>query len=205
MSRPKNGTKPRTVEVYHGKREMSFVTSLGVTVHVSPLPPLLPDVVRNMVEEDWAIANKPMPSKPTYTTTNVAGDEQVHEHDEKSLTTEEDKQAWAVYQATQTRFDEEVMTRTFEEHARNGIRFEIDPAWPNRYKRLRPPKDDEAELRWFYTRVAVIGSREDVLQIMTIASRLTGVDEQLINAAEATFRGAVEETHAAPEPAEQAG
>lgn len=214
MTRPKNGKTVKehiaekavgVVNIYHGRREMSFTTSLGVLVWVSPLPPLLPDVIRSNKEAEWLEQGRELPEKPTYTTKNVAGDEQTHEHDEQSLTTPEDKAAWATWQATKKAFDEAVMTATFEEHARNGIRFEINPEWVNRYKRLRPPVNDEAELRWFYTRLAVIGSRDDVLQIMTIASRLTGVDDKLIAAAEGTFRSHVEKADAPEQAEKQAG
>lgn len=197
----KNGSKPKTTYTTNGRREKEFTTSLGVQVWVGPMPPMLPQLAEAAIATEWEEKGKPLPVKPTYETTNVAGDKETHEHDEKSLTTDEEKAAWAAWLKLRQAFDNAVVNLTFEECVRNCLRFDVDPSWPSRYKRLRPPADP-VDLKDFYARAAVIGSREDVEEIMRISAELTGVDVRLMQAAEDSFPGDVEEEHAAAEPAD---
>lgn len=181
------------ISEYHGKRERSYVTTLGVAVMISALPPLLPKLIQELVEQEWRDAGKALPTPPTYTVKNVAGDVEVHLHEvsadgkQTTLQTDEDRAAWQTYRDRRQTLAAEVTNRTFEEVAHLCLRFDIDPAWANRYARLHPPTSDPDALQWFYTRAAVIGSGDDVKAIMAIASELTGVDARLIQAVEDSF------------------
>lgn len=206
MTRNRNGKKPPETIVTNadGVREKLFTTSLGVVVHVRAMPPLLPEIAQATIEQEWAEAGKALPKVPTYTTRNVAGDEETHEHDEASLTTDEEKAEWARYKATLKAFDGDVSALTFDEVVRNYIRFAVDPSWKVRFKRLRPP-EDPVELMDFYARVAVIGNKDDVTSIMRISAELTGVNARLMQAAGDSFPDNVEEPDTTGEVEKQGG
>src|SRR6185503_14457768 len=188
-----NGKKPpQAVVVTNGRREQSFTTSLGVEVWIGPMPPMMPELAKAAIEAEWEEAGKPLPVKPTYKTTNVAGDEEEHEHDEKSLTTPDEKAAWAEWKKHSKEFENAILNLSFEQVVRNCLRFSVDPSWPARFKRLRPPTDP-VDLMDFYARAAVIGGKHDVEEIMRISAEMTGVDARLMQAAEDSFRDDLEE------------
>lgn len=177
-----------------GRVERSFTTSLGVQVWIGPMPPMMPILAEKAVRAEWVERGKALPVKPTYET-DVMGEKQIHEHDETTLDTPEEKATWAEYQRLLGELNSEVVNLTFEECVRNCMRFDIQPHWPQMYKRLRPPSDPIEQMD-FYARAAVIGSRDDVETIMRIASELTGVDARLLSAVEDSFPDNVEKAHA---------
>lgn len=72
--------------------EMTFTTPSGRELTLRP-------VGRRYVQQ---ILSKPeMPKKPTYEAVTVSGHVEIHEHDEKSLETDEEKAAWLDYQTAQ--------------------------------------------------------------------------------------------------------
>lgn len=194
---PANGTTKKLSPVTHqvsGRVERSFTTSLGVQVWIGPMPPMMPILAEKAVRAEWEERGKALPVKPVYET-DVMGEKQIHEHDETTLDTPEEKAAWAEYQRLLSELNNEIVNLTFEECVRNCMRFDIQPHWAQMYKRLRPPSDPIEQMD-FYARAAVIGSKDDVETIMQIASELTGVDARLLSAVEDSFPDKVEKAHA---------
>lgn len=195
----KNGHKNKVITTNtEGVREREHVTTRGVTIWIRSMPPMLPELLNSAIRSEWEEMGKVLPTKPTYEVEVAGGGKETHEHDEKSVKeTPGAEVVWEAWEKAELEFSNAVNNALFEELVRNSIRFEIDPSWPKRFKRLRPPADP-IEAQDFYARATVIGGREDVEAIMRIASELTGVDARLQSAAEDSFPDNVEERDSAP-------
>ena len=135
------------------------------------------------------------PVKPTYAVTTASGDVETYDHDEKSLSTDEDKAAWTKYKSESARADAELTQMILRTVLIYGVEI-IDRTpmikWENRYKLIGMPIPDNDEERDFLYKETCISCQEDIEQIMSIAMELTGVTAEAIEASKSTFQGSME-------------
>lgn len=185
-------------------------TSRGTRGVCKPIAMMIESQESNIRESvDW-------PEIPTYTFTDVAGTEIERQHTQGTIedpaTSEEDRVAWADYllaqQAAQAEFDERRNNGLLRLLAFEG--FEVldgaDDGWERRhelYGMVVPTDEFEKTIHYFQTEV--IGTQDDVFNIMLGIYRASGYDEEVMAKVEAGFRAEVGQTGEAgagnaPEP-----
>lgn len=99
--RPTQGTPPDEMRLPHetpgamkANNDGTWTGPLpsGGHITVRPVSPLLMQEINRKMEASE-------PPKPTYEVKTAAGDVEIHDHNEKSLATDEEKAAWVAYQA----------------------------------------------------------------------------------------------------------
>jgi hypothetical protein len=189
--RQKQKTKPW--RVVDGNKVL-VTTSRGVTVECLPIASTIEtheENIRGSIE--W-------PDHPVRIITDVAGSEKEKllstEYIKSGYATEEETEAWEAYQVEQIRaqaeFDERYQIGVTRLLAVEGIELvDVDEdAWIKRHKWLNmtvPDDPDERALHFF--RTEILGNIEDdFAAIMAGITLASGGDEELIRAAEASFR-----------------
>ncbi len=127
---------------------------------------------------------------PTYTVATASGEQEVHEHNATTLTTDEEKAAWAAYQKTQTAYYHEINGRVIRMVLARCVIFDMpaDSTWANNQALLGIPVPASGEARRLhYLETEVIGCQADVDTIWELAQLASGVTKAAITAAEATF------------------
>ena len=124
--------------------DMTFTTPSGQELTLLP-------VGRRFVQQ---ILSKPeMPKKPTYEAKTVSGHVEVHEHDEKSVETDEEKAEWLDYQIAQKEVMDERLSNLTMFLLIEGVADDPPPLdeWSVNLKRwgLEVP-DDSEELKAFW-------------------------------------------------------
>ena len=164
-----------------------FVTKDGNRIPLRRVAPILVEKVRQSVV---------IPTPPTYEVEVVGGDKEFHVHDATTLETDEDKQAWAEYQtalaAANTDMVERILRLLFvratgdvvpagdgwvEEQTYFGIAVPVDPM----------------ERKIHYIQTELLTHSDDISAFMLAAMGLVGVGNEVIRAAEETFRNPVRE------------
>jgi len=179
----------------------TFTTSTGVELILKPISPLLAGKVRTSVI--W-------PEKPTYQAKTVSGEIEEHPHDETTLETDEDKAAWLKYLLATAQAEGELNERISKMLFKRGID----------YKTLKLPKneswiaeqedmgitvpDDPLQRKMHYVETELLASKEEIKSLILRLMAMSGVDEEVIAAAERSFRGEVE-GEAAGEPEDLEG
>lgn len=190
-------SKPVAVSVKTDKESAGiFVNAAGHNFPIRGLSPMLPDLIRQGLEEEWKKTEE-LPSKPTYTVPTITGEPEVHEHNEGSLQTDEDKAAWEKYVLKRDEFDKKLNERVMKAVFLRGVMLTIPDieAWISEMKAMGiSVPEDAAERRYLYVRTEVIQSVEDVGNLMIAVLRLSGtINEEAVAAAEAAFRSATQE------------
>lgn len=161
----------------------TFVTSGGVTLTLKAVPPMLVDRVRNSV--------KP-PEPPTYEAKTVAGDVEIHVHDETTLTTDEEKAAWAKYQMDLAAYSSEMSDRMSRVLLHRGIEFDYDPEgeWADdqRFLDIEIP-DDPRDRRLHYLMTEIFLTTDDLTEVLLQILQMTGITEKVMADVRASFRG----------------
>jgi len=182
----KDYVKKKDLVKEKNKREREFVTSGGITFLLHGLPPLLIPELTGSIQ---------YPVKPTYSVTTASGDTEIYEHDEKSLSTDEDKAAWNKYTKDLAKADAELTQMILKTTLIYGVKIidrEPMKQWEERRALIGmlPAKSDE-ERDLAYKQIC-IGCQDDIAQILEIAMELTGVTAEAIEAAKSTFQGSLE-------------
>lgn len=166
-----------------------FVTSTGVEIELVSIPPFEAQAVGDALKE-----LHPIPPVPTYEVETVGGGKELHQHTEDTLTTPEDKAAWAAY--TQAKEDaEKAINLGMNDYLfLAGIRYQMtdtDGAWMKLQKRfgVKIP-DDPEDFKLHYLKTRLL-SPDDLAELLPRLMRKTGVDEKSIQTAQNSFRGAV--------------
>jgi hypothetical protein len=163
-------------------REAIFTNSVGETFVLHGLPPLaIPKLAEGIK----------FPTKPTYTITTATGDIETHEHDATSLSSDEDKKAWAEYISKDAMADAELSSKMLTYVLVEGIVIDEIPnldRWLKRQKLvgIEVPEDTEERIL-LYKQTAVIRSTDDIQNIMQTVMNLTGVSEEAIAMARSSF------------------
>lgn len=164
------------------KRESEFVNSAGFVFKVRGLPPLVLPRLSEGIE---------YPKKPTYSITTASGDIETHEHDETTLVSPEDFDAWDQYKSGMQKAEEELSNRMLTCILIEGIDIDDDidlTRWEKRQKLMGLPVPEDFEEKLLqYKRAQVIRSAWDIQQLMQIVMRLTGVSEEVVELTKNSF------------------
>ena len=183
--------------------ELEYTTTSGVTVRVRAANPYLVGRVEQDVQAEWRAAGKPLPAAPTYTVKTAAGEEEIHEHNLTTLTTDEEKAAWQRYLEQQLVYYGEVRLRQVRIILARCVTFTMPEgdAWAEAQRLLgvHVPAEGEAR-RLHYLETEVVGSQADVDMLVELAQLASGVTKAAIAAAEASFPPGAEGA-----PAQRAG
>jgi hypothetical protein len=186
--------QPTPTVTYNGHKTREFTTSRGVTITISPAPPLANAVCKAALESDWLDSGRALPVKPTYEITTAAGVIEVHEHDPKSVVgNPEWERQWAEYEAKQKAFNSELNLQIMRVLVIGSVDFDVTPKMEAQIKamRLKLPADAE-ERKFVIAQVLVFGSGEDFRSVIQISAELSGAPAQQVNAVREAFRGDAE-------------
>lgn len=176
---------------------MKIITlSNGKKLTVQSIPPLLMQRINDNMPD------KPQP--PTYEAKTAGDDVEIIPHNATTLTTDEDKAAWAEYQARLAEWNAEQSKRFLRAFFSRGIKIDLDAAALEQWSREMTylgvkvpqgdPNDPEVyiERQVLYIETEYISSGDDMVTIMREIMRLTGVDEGEVAAATRLFQRSVE-------------
>lgn len=162
-----------------------FTTSGGKQIRLSLFPPLQMQMMQDAAKKK-AIKDFGEAVRPTYRTS--AGED--FPHDETTLETDEDKAAWAKYQEILAKHSEYVGTKTMRFVLFYGVDMnpDDDPEWQERQKYwdIEIP-DGPIDRKIHYIQSEFIFSQSDIEQIMYRIAKMSGVRQEAIDAASATF------------------
>lgn len=180
--------------VHTGKAKIRIhTTANGSQITLLPVSPFLMKEIEIGLEDEIG-----RPVKPTYITKIGEGETAVVqevEHDETTITTEEELVDWKAYNEHLKKWNELLQARMVEAIVLEGIEFDMpeDNSWIARQKRLgiKVP-DDQIDREIHYFRTKVIGDPEDLLEVMMLAMAGSEVDADTKKAANALFRREVQ-------------
>ncbi len=170
-----------------------FTTSTGIELRIHGVPQLLLEKVRSSVK---------MPDIPTYVIVTAAGDEEVHPLDETTLETDEDKKAWNEYlleKASQEALLRERMVRVILMRG-TEVKLPEDESWKDLQKFIGVDvPEDPLELKYHYIQTEAIGGAQDLALIMEKVMERTGIPEEALAEAKASFRNLMEKENSSGE------
>ena len=174
----------------------TFTTVEGRTVAVVRVPWYRIAKIQQKVETEFREAERPL-DVPTYEVKTFTGEIEVHEHDADSVSTDEEKEAWAEHATAVEELENEQLSRRNKYILRNGIIVsEADlEAWATEQQAQGyEPSEDEETRRWEYISDLLKTPEDTMMTIMRITSMSLnpGISEEAIRAAEAMFRRAVQ-------------
>jgi hypothetical protein len=168
------------------------ITINGKEYEIAPVSDVLINLVKEAVKREFIERGEPI-NPPTYEIETAGGGKSIEAHDETTLSTDDDRKAWAAHIEAVQRLTIEVNNRTNKAWL-SGIVFDIpeDENWKAHQKFLgvRIP-DDPEEMRWHYLTTEILKSTDDYMtalsQIMKESYRGV-VKEDDIDAAIGSFR-----------------
>lgn len=169
----------------------TYTTTLGRVVKIRSIPPYLVAEVEK-AQQKKAEALYPAPPKPTYTVTDAGGGEQIFEHDEKSVSTDEERAALAAYQTAMQNRANYAAGQVSEFMFERGLVVDLpaDDSWAKEQEKwgVEIPTDPKAR-RDHYIKTEVLAGKDDIQEILLAIMAATGVDAEAVETARATFRG----------------
>lgn len=177
---PKKGKKAQDV----------FLTSTGVELPLRRISPLLVEKAR---------ASEAMPERPTYIAETAGGGTEEHPHDDTTLETEEDKAAWREYLMETAFAQRRVNNRVVMLLFRRGIDYDAlklpkDDSWIKEQRDIFGIEvpDDPLELKMHWVETEALATPEDIKLLTIQLMSMTGAPEEVVAAAERSFRRPVE-------------
>lgn len=176
---------------------MEYVTSRGVKIKFVGIANLIRSLQKSLD------ATKPMP--PKYSVKTMGGAVEWHDHDATTINTQEEKDAYASYLAKKAEWDTESNYKLMRLILIEGIEIPI-PAngdWKNKQRALgidipENTDDDPFKERIHYIETEIIGSKQDYKEIFLGVTRIAGVSEEDLSAAEDLFRSQTKRDSAEP-------
>jgi hypothetical protein len=174
-----------------------YITTGGREVPIQAVSMLLIQSIRHYAEQELRGQGLKL-DVPTYKSITVANTVEEHPHDATTLQTDEDKAAWAEYQAALARVESLAGERTTKAVLLKGIDLEVEDI-PEKWIKQRiflgfPAIKDENELMLEYIQTELLPSVADlkgcISDIMTLG--VEGVDPAKVKAAQELFRGSVQ-------------
>jgi hypothetical protein len=188
------------------KEKETYTTIDGVTLETVAVSPFLLEKVRQSVY-DRLRNDGILIDCPTYEVKTAAGNVEIHEHNEKTIadqaTPDEDRELWEKYQAGLKLSTTEAIEKVTEALLLRGVKFDLpkDDGWKEEQEFLGVTIPEKMhELKLHYLTTELVKSAADIIELVSTVTRHTGVSEEALAAAEASFRGALGESD---EPAEE--
>ena len=163
-------------------------------MHLTPVSQVLIQKTTEAVRRELKAAGLPL-EPPSYTVATVAGTVETFVHDETTLSSDEDKAAWASYQAATAQLARDTNERVTKLLMLKGIDVaDPPPAWAEDQKWLGiEVSDDPRERKLAYIQTDVLKTPDDIvvatMRIMQLS--LTGLPEEDLEAIEAMFRSSM--------------
>lgn len=165
----------------------TYTTSRGYVVEFLAVPNLLAKLASQF----------PAPTPPTYEVKTAGGPTETHTHNETTLETDADKEAWRAYEHNVALHAANFWNAQVKLSLLRGIKVlnaddEKLKTWADEQTLIGfevPTNDSERRLHWLQTEVAA--SNEDLIMIVAGVSRQTGIPEEAVLQLEQSFRGAV--------------
>lgn len=170
------------------KKKEIFTTGAGIKIELKRIDPVFLQAVISSVK---------MPTRPTYTATTVSGRTEEHPMDgESAKQTEGGEQIWESYQDELTRASSLQTERSLRALFLDGTvcpkgEF-VDAQWEKRMHIIGVDLPSDPEELWVMYLMMSLSS-DDIIRMSSHIMRLTGVDEELIQQAEDSFRDSVQE------------
>jgi hypothetical protein len=188
MSKPKVKKQDELTELDRDGRVI-VTTSRGHRVECLP--------IATMLDELSAEYNEKMPSPPTHQISDVTGTTIDVPYTEESISKladvpEADKEAWAKYLEEKAVLEAELAERRIRVIATRGIKVIDMPAeetWIAEHEFLGYTVPDAPLPRLYhYVKTEVLGTKEDGIKVTAGIYRASGLDEEVLNQIEASFR-----------------
>ena len=176
---------------------LPYTTSTGKKIVLHGLPPM-------MVERLQAQYDARKPKIPTYIIIDIAGTEEIHDHNITTLEvegdpveTEKNKKLWDEYVKGTAAIDKESSEAMMRMIMLRGVYvsdYDENGSWidEQEFLGLTIPSDTSAR-RYHYVQTEIIGDANDLNTIMTIVMKLSGIPEEYLREAEHLFQSAMEE------------
>jgi hypothetical protein len=170
------------------KKTEIFTTGDGLKIELKRIDPVFLQSVISSVK---------MPEKPTYTATTVSGRTETHPMDEESAKQTEGGEAiWERYQEELSRASSLQTERSLRALFLDGTACPkgafVDPKWQNKMRIIGVDLPSDPEELWVMYLMMSLQS-DDIIRMSTHIMRLTGVDEEVIQQAEDSFRDSVQD------------
>ena len=162
-----------------------YTTERGIEIGICPIPLLL-DEVRKAQEAK-------IPPHPTYEAKTASGVVEIHQHNETTLQTDEERAMWAEYQGAIAQATDSMNDAIWRAVRLKAIQVDVpgDNGWIEDQKALGlTVPEDARERRLHYIQTEVIGGVRDIVRITAIANG-ADLDEGALAAAEDSFRRAM--------------
>lgn len=163
-----------------------YTTSTGVTIQLKPIAPNYLERIRQQIE--W-------PKPPTYEVEVLGGAKETIYHTDKSVSTDEEKAAWAAFEAKRDAANIEYFTRRSKAVIRRCVVVDLpaDDTWVKLQEQdgIDIPTDPEMR-RQHYIETEVIGNHTDVFAIANIVEKLSRFNQEDYNQAMSFFRDNLE-------------
>lgn len=176
----------------------TFTTSRGVVLEFLPIPALLEKLQ----------AQHKLPDPPTYEVKTATGIVEHHTHDETTLESGADKAAWAEYQRDLKDKTAALNLALMRLVMLRGVKVQLpaDDTWiaEQRFIGLTVP-DDPLERKMHWLETEALASANDYAQMLAGVMAASGLSEEVVQQAEATFRGALGEHPVSETPSENNG
>ena len=176
----------------NSKKIYTYTSASGYELILNPLPPLQIQLVRDAAIKEAEKLYGERLGKPTYTIGTDDGAEETHEHDEATIAQDpEAKKAWDAWQAQEAQIDAFANEKIMRFILLRGVSFEMPESddWMEmqKYFGIDVPETG-LDRRFHYIQTEVIGSVTDLTGLMSRIMEISGVDEETVAAAQATFR-----------------
>ena len=166
-------------------KSKTFTTAAGREIGIQPVPPLLIEEVRLRAQQTVEV-----PPKPTYQVELPDGSMMTYEHDEQSLTTDEEKAAWKTYQAALARQAQVAATKVMELFMAKGTAIEMNVGeWRElqEYFGVQVPENPIAA-KIHYLRTELLTTTDDINNMIGSIMEASGIDRTVLEAAQNSFR-----------------
>ena len=172
-----------STDLFSSNGSGTYTTSRGVKVTYNGIATLI-DALQSSLN-----ARKPI--APTYEVKSLAGNSEIHAHDETTLETEADRAAWLEYQTKLAAWSDESQRSLMRLILLRGISVELpsDSDWEKQqaFAGIVVPQD-AMEKRMHYLQTEVLGSVADYQMMVVGVMRVSGVPEDLLSQVESSFR-----------------
>ncbi len=171
----------------------------GKTLPLKLISPMLMDKVRSSVS---------IPEPPMYEAETAAGNIERHPHDEESLQTDEDREAWEAYKIAKAEATGEQIERIVSLLFTRGVDWDQVPLSDGEWREDQEAFDieiptDRRELYRHYIMTEIISSGEELNDLVATLMEQTGIPKEVMTSVRESFRGEVDgDPGARPETAE---
>jgi hypothetical protein len=171
---------------------MTSLTIDGYKMEVKAVSPLAPKAIELQYKQ-----KNPEPKPPTYTIEAVAGVTETFNHTLETVTTPEEKEAFALYQDAHTAWTAELSFKLLKLFLSEGVTLKLTKKQADDFNsRARAIGIDVPENKYarnlFYLETFIITDETKIQKVTDAVMAETGIKREAIAAAEELFRPGVE-------------